>query len=183
MLIVLNVAAVDPLITTVGRWLRKAKKTANIYTQASVSIQTSKSTIPPVDFLANFFLQSWTLLFGINDNSLLGQAYRAYQWTEDTKYNDQRRRAITEEFVTKIAKSVFLREDTPGKTVLYVAVSPQTATLWMELIQIVVQKEGRFYYNQDYTARGRHGSAKHRIHSPKLLTAFDQWFAENKHLQ
>jgi hypothetical protein len=182
MKVILHVAFIAPLIRSLGEWIQGTHTSPDIYMRASLKLSL-KDKCDPELLLATFLLESTKLLFGIYGNTLLGNAYRAYQWTEDEEYNAKRKADLLDGFMTHIKSCTFLRKESNDQCIFFVALRPSIARHWGELIQIVVLKSQTFKNPVSFEAIGKIHQIKKPVESATLVSAFRKWFLKNKHFE
>lgn len=109
----------------------------NLIERAMVAIQLStEHTIDAV--VPHLFTQQTERLYGLYDSSLLGVAYKAFNWTMDEEYNEQRRATLTTYFQQSWLAGLFLRE--PNS--VHVVLNERDLIRWLVLVQSIASRSG-----------------------------------------
>ncbi len=148
----------------------------NLYGHAIVTLHSADNITPAV--ISDLLLKQTERLFGLYDSTLLGIAYRAFNWTTDEQYNEQRRSVITNYFMTTLQQYTFHGTE----TYLYLALPADELLKWVVLVQSIGSRpsgETYLYHGVAYTALSKQG-ADRPIKDSRVLDFFRTWFAETK---
>jgi hypothetical protein len=155
---------------------KNVEKLPPLFGNAIVYLSTTANPIITIsDLISDLFLKQTELLLGLYDTGLLGTAYKAFNWTEDTEYNELRRNEIKNEFLSTLKSNSFFISNNK----IYIALSSKKIDKWMNLVHsIASMKDGEVYTykNQVYKATSSIKMPKKPIQDQRLLNLFTLWF-------
>jgi len=145
-----------------------------------------KAHVDKRELIAHAFAVQSEQLYGLFDNSLIGRAYKAYQWDKDMSYNKERRQEIYRSFFNLLNTNTFFE----NKTKLYLALPHKSLNRWIDILQSIISMQCRdFVYKKvKYTVNSNLHYIKSlekqkTIQSDKTNALFRSWFVERKKRQ
>ena len=97
--------------------------TSFLFPMVQGTLNTEQS---PIIYLANIATKSRIEMWGLFDNSLLGKAYNAFNWTNDQEFNEKRRLQIFNSKLAWVKNSIFFQDDDH----IFIAVPNDTVVLF-----------------------------------------------------
>lgn len=164
----------------ISLYVTSIDKTTSGYNTPTVKgvlvLKTSRPKMAIAHF-SDFFYRTQKQLVGIYDKSLLGKAYKAYNWTKDAEYNKQRKTEIIQKYTDKISKSIYFEKRADDKISIYIAVSPKTARRLLMMMRTALPKPLCFRL---YRARSKIIDKPLPVYK---IASYEKWFLKNEEIQ
>ena len=129
--------------------------------------------------ISHLMMKQTERLVGLFDNGLLGTAYRAFNWTNDEEYNNERRLLISNHFMSSYRNGTFYK----SRNTVYVI--PHKHQEWIDIAHSIASRpDGESYKlsaQEEYIATAH--LLNEKIVDEQVLSGLRSWFQKAKERQ